>query len=216
VTIAILLADQHRLWRQGLRALLEAEDGMEVVAEAGDGHLAVTLAQAKNPDVVLIEVDLPGLNGVEATARIHEACPSVKIVALSGLSDPGAVTAMLLSGASGFVLKHTGQADLMAAIRTAVGGRTYLSPLIAGVVVDDLLHRSPRGIKAPADLLTAREREVLQLLAEGHTSREIGRLLEISARTVDTHRRRIMKKLQLRTLAGLVKFAVREGLTSPD
>jgi len=189
---------------------------MEVVGEAGDGRLAVNLAQTCHPDVVLIEVDLPGLNGVEATARIREVCPGVKIVALSGQSDPGSVTSMLLNGASGFVVKHTGQEDLMTAIRSAMSGRTYLSSQIAGVVVDDLLNRSPRGVKAAAGLLTAREREVLQLLAEGHTSREIGRLLEISARTVDTHRRRIMKKLQLRTLAGLVKFAVREGLTSPD
>ncbi len=214
--IAILLVDQHLLWRQGLRALLEANDGMEVVGEAGDGRLAVTLAQACRPDVVLIEADLPGLNGVEATARIREACPEVKIVALSGQSDPGVVTAMLLNGAAGFVLKHTGQEDLITAIHSALNGRTYLSSQIAGVVVDDLLNRSPRGIKAAAGLLTAREREVLQLLAEGHTSREIGRLLDISARTVDTHRRRIMKKLQLRNLAGLVKFAVREGLTSTE
>lgn len=214
--IAILLVDQHLLCRQGLRALLEANEGMAVVGEAGDGRLAVNLAQACHPDVVLIEVDLPGLNGVEATARIREACPEVKVVALSGQADPGTVTAMLLSGASGYVLKHAGQEDLMSAIRSAVSGRTYLSSQIAGVVVDDLLNRSPRGIKAAASLLTPREREVLQLLAEGHTSREIGRRLEISARTVDTHRRRIMKKLQLRTLAGLVKFAVREGLTSPD
>ncbi|MBU0514822.1 MAG: response regulator transcription factor [Proteobacteria bacterium] len=214
--IAILLVDEHRLCRQGVRALLEAEEGMEVVGEAGDGRLAINLAQAKNPDVVLIEIGLPGLNGVEATARIREACPDVKVVALSGQSDPGAVTAMLLSGASGFVLKQAGREDLISAIHSAVNGQTYLSPQIAGVVVDDLLRRSPRGVRAAAGLLTAREREVLQLLAEGHTSREIGGLLDISSRTVDTHRRRIMKKLQIRNLAGLVKFAVREGLTSPD
>lgn len=213
---AILLVDQYQLCRQGLRALLESEEGLEVVGEVGDGRQAISQVQAKNPDVVLIEVGLPGLNGVEATARICQACPEVKVVALSAQSDPGAVTAMLLSGASGFVLKQAGRDELISAIRSAVNGQTYLSPQIAGVVVDDLLRRSQGGIKAPGGLLTAREKEVLQLLAEGHTSREIGQLLDISSRTVDTHRRRIMKKLQLRTLAALVKFAVREGLTSPD
>jgi two-component system response regulator NreC len=215
VAIKILLVDPFNLCRQGIRALLESDPGVEIVAETSDGHEAVHLAREHLPDLVLIEVGLPGLNGNEATAQIRHFCPQTKVLCLTSQSDPRVVLDMIHYGAIGFVLKQACHDDLKTAIRAARDGKSFFSSHVAGVVVDDHRGNFINEFDLAAPDLSSREREVLQLLAEGHTSREIGAILSISPRTVDTHRRRIMKKLQIRHLAGLVKYALREGLTEP-
>jgi DNA-binding NarL/FixJ family response regulator len=207
------MVDGHQLCRRGIKNLLEGFPGIEIVAEAADGREAVRLAREHRPSLVLIEVSLPGLNGNEATAQIRKNCPETKVLVLTGQSDPRVVLDMLHHGAAGFVLKQASPEDLMTAIKAASDGKSFFSSHIAGVVVDEGRGNFMSEMGLAGHQLSSREREVLQLLAEGHTSREIGTILSISPRTVDTHRRRIMKKLQIRTLAGLVKYAIREGLT---
>lgn len=214
MSIKIILADDHQITRQGLRSLLEKNDDMEVIAEADNGRIAVDLANAKKPDVVIMDVSMPDLNGVEASRQIIQQNPDIKIIALSMHSDTLFVSEMLKSGACGYLLKDCAFEELEQAIRTVIEGKAYLSPAISGVVVEDYLHRLGRSEVSTSGILTDREREVLQLLAEGQSTKQIALKLHISAKTVETHRRQIMNKLDMHTVAELTKYAIRKGLTT--
>ena len=214
MSIKILLADDHRITRQGLRSLLEKESDMEVVAEAQEGRAAVHLVRELSPDVVIMDVTMPDLNGMEATRQIVAELPSVKVIALSMHSDNLFVSEMLKSGASGYLPKDCAFEELARAIRAVVDGKTYLSPAVSGVVVDDYLHHLARTESPSSEVLTDREREVLQLIAEGKSTKQIALKLHISVKTVETHRRQIMSKLNIHTVAELTKYAIRKGLTS--
>jgi len=215
MSIRILLADDHRIMRQGLRALIEAEAGMEVVAEADNGRVAVHLAEELKPDIVVMDVAMPDLNGIEATGRIVKG-GGVKVIGLSVHADRQFVTRMLEAGASGYLLKDCAFEELATAIRTVTANKTYLSPQVAGVVVSSYLRSARTGPASHAEALTAREREVLQLIAEGKTTKELARRLSVSVKTAETHRRNIMAKLKVHSIAQLTKYALREGLTSLD
>jgi DNA-binding NarL/FixJ family response regulator len=212
----ILLADDHKIMLEGLRSLLAGQSGMEVVAEAENGRAAVRVAEEKRPDVVIMDINMPDLNGVEATRRIVTALPEVKVIALSMYSDRRFVAGMLEAGASGFLLKACAFEELANAVRAVVNNQVYLSSGVTGVVVEDYVKRLPTTGSDSASVLTEREREVLQLLAEGWSAKEIAFHLNVSVKTVHTHRQRIMDKLHLHSIAELTKYAIREGLTSSD
>jgi len=214
MSIRIVLADDHQITRQGLRSLLEEQQDMEVISEAEDGRTAVRLARKLAPDVIIMDVSMPDLNGVEATRQIVGESGTTRVIALSMHSDALFVTEMLKSGASGYLLKDCAFEELAQAIRTVISGKTYLSPSISGVVVDDYLHRLSKADFSDSDVLSDREREVLQLLAEGNSTKRIALKLHISTKTVETHRRQIMNKLDIYTIAELTKYAIRKGLTS--
>jgi len=214
MSIRILLADDHKITRQGLRSLLEKQADLQVVAEAEQGRAAVSLVKELVPDVVIMDVSMPDLNGVEATRQIVAECPRAKVIALSMHSDSLYVTEMLKSGAAGYLLKDCAFDELARAIRTVVAGKTYLSPSISGVVVDDYLQRLSKADFTNSEVLTGREREVLQLLAEGKSTKQIALKLHISAKTVETHRRQMMDKLDIHSVAELTKYAIRKGFTS--
>lgn len=219
MSIRILIADDHKIMLDGLKALIEAQQDMKVVGQALNGREAVKLAHKEKPDMVIIDVAMPDLNGLEAMRQILSENPKTKVIALSMHSDRRYVTGMLSAGASGYILKHCAFEELAHAINTVLSNQVYLSPAIAEIVVKELSQpRSPRSRKQPASLssLTSREREVLQLIAEGHSAREIAQRLHLSVKTVETHRRQIMEKLGIRSVAELTKFAIREGLTSLD
>ena len=216
MSIRILLADDHKITRQGLRSLLEQQDDMEVAAEAENGRTAVALVDELLPDVVIMDVTMPDLNGVEATRQIVAKYPDVKVIALSMHSDTLFVTEMLRSGASGYLLKDCAFEEMTRAIRAVMNDKTYLSPSISAVVVEDYLHRLSKADFSASGILTDREREVLQLMAEGKPTKQIALKLHISIKTVETHRRQIMNKLDIHTVAELTKYAVRKGLTSLD
>ncbi len=200
----VLLADDHRMMRDGLRAVLE-RDGIEVVGEAANGREAVAQARALAPDVVVMDVTMPELNGVDATRRITHVLPRTKVLALSMSADQRYVTAMLESGASGYLLKNAASDELLRALEAVMRGETFVSPSIAGP-----------NARAADKALSPRERQVLQLLAEGKSSKEIAMALEIALPTVETHRRQLTAKLNLRTIAELTKYAIREGITSVE
>ncbi len=216
MSIKVLLADDHKITREGLRSLLEKHGDMEVIGQAEQGREAVRLAGELSPDVVIMDVSMPDLNGIEATRQIISKSANVKVIALSMHSDSMFVSEMLKSGASGYLLKDCAFEELAKAIETVMDGKTYLSPEISSVVVDDYLHHLSKNEVAEAEVLTDREREVLQLLAEGQSTKQIALKLHISAKTVETHRRQIMNKLDMHTVAELTKYAVRKGLTSLD
>jgi DNA-binding NarL/FixJ family response regulator len=209
----VLLVDDHKIIRDGLRAILEKQPEIDVVGEAADGHEAIECAQQAGPDVIVMDVSMRGLNGIDATARIVSERPGIKVIGLSMNSDRRYVLAMLSAGAGGYILKDAASQELIHALRTVAAGHTYLSPEITGIVVDTAVHASRPAEAAPASALSTREREVLQLLAEGRTSKDIAAQLHIAVTTVDTHRRQIMAKLKIRTIAELTKYAIREGLT---
>ncbi len=216
MSIRILLADDHKITREGLRSLISKQSDMEVVAEAENGRDAVGLAKELRPDVIIMDVSMPDLNGIEATKQILSESENVKVVALSMHSDNLFVSEMLKSGASGYMLKDCAFEELDRAIREVVRGNTYLSPMISGVVVEDYLRKLNKSDSGESSILSNREREVLQLLAEGQSTKQIGLKLFISAKTVETHRRQIMNKLDMYTVAELTKYAIRKGLTSLD
>jgi two-component system NarL family response regulator len=213
--IRVMLADDHKILREALRGVLAKEDDIEVVAEAGDGFEAMRLAREHAPDVLVMDIGMPGMGGIDATRRLAAECPGTRILALSTFMDRSMVLQMLEAGASGYVVKSAGSEELLRGIRSVARNNTYLSPEIAAAVVD-----SVRGKKLPAatpgrkDLLGRREREVLALLAEGKTSSEIADTLHIATSTVEVHRRNIMRKLGLHSVAELTKYAIRSGLTS--
>ena len=227
----VLLADDHRIVREGLRSLLEAQDDMHVVGEADNGRMALEMAAEHEPDVVVMDVAMPQLNGIEATRRLMNDQPDTKVVALSMHSDRRYVAEALKAGATAYLLKDGAFDELVTAIRAVIADKVYLSPRVAGVVVDDYVRRLPGDRGADGDAsgrgagsghdpanafqkLTAREREVLQLMAEGYATKEIATRLHVSVKTVETHRRQLMEKLQLYSVAEVTKYAIREGLTS--
>ena len=214
MSIRILLADDHKIVRDGLRTLLEQQSDMEVVGEAEDGRTTVQRVREQSPDVVIMDIAMPDLNGIEATRQILTEAPGVKVIALSMLSNRQFVVNMLKAGACGYMLKDCAFEELALAIRTVVANHPYLSPQITGIVIEDYMSRLPDTEALSAPVLTDREREVLQLLAEGHTAKEIASQLHVSVKTVETHRQQIMHKLNIHTVAELTKYALREGLTS--
>ncbi|MHC4460284.1 MAG: response regulator [Planctomycetota bacterium] len=214
MSIKILLAENHKIVREGLRLLIEKQSDMEVVAEAEEGRTAVRLVRKLLPDVVVMDVSMPDLNGMEATRQITREFGDIKVVALSMHDDALFVTEMLKSGALGYLLKDGAFAELALAIRTVVAGKTYLSPSISSVVVDDYLHRLSKADFSVSEVLTSREREVLQLLSEGKSTKQIALKLHISVKTVETHRRQIMNKLDIHNVAELTKYAIRKGITT--
>ena len=211
----ILIADDHKIFREGLRTLLSNQRGVKVVGEADNGRSTVSMAAELRPDVVIMDVAMPELNGIDATRQISSLCEATKVLALSMHADSRFVTRMLTAGAHGYLLKDCAFEELTLAIQTVLSDDVYLSPGVAGVVVRAMQSRTTElGTKAPE--LTPREREVLQLVAEGRTTREIAARLHVSVKTIETHRKQIMDKLELRSVAELTKYAVREGLTSLD
>jgi len=216
VSIRLLLVDDHELMRQGLRAILESEPGVEVVGEAANGREAVTLARTLLPDVVVMDVAMKEMNGIEATRQIRAARRDVKVIALLSHSDSRYVTAILEAGACAYVLKANAYDELRRALEAARQGRSYLCPDVTESVVGASLRGRTRAADPAGAALSSREREVLQLLAEGLTSPQIGKRLFVATTTVDTHRRNLMRKLDIHSVADLTKFAIREGLTTVE
>lgn len=210
--VSVLIADDHKLLRAGLKALLERQD-ITVVGEAGDGRSAVLMARELRPAVVIMDVSMPHMNGIDATTRVLEAVPDTRVLALSMHADRRFVMQILDAGASGYLLKDSAVEELGLAVRTLAGGQVYLSPGIARAVVETFLNRSPGAQPTKSTTLSTREREVLQLIAEGRPTAEIAAALNVSVKTVESHRKNIMDKLALRSVAELTKFAIREGLT---
>lgn len=214
MTIRIILADDHKLIRDGLHALLEREKGLEVVATAENGRVAVQLTRKLSPDVVVMDVSMPEMNGIEASRQILNEMPETKIVALSMHSDRRFVEGMLRAGVASYVLKDSPIEEFSYAIRAVVENKAYFSQEIAQTVVKGYISKLDASEEGVAPLLTPREREVLQLIAEGKKTKEVAALLTVSVKTIETHRRQIMEKLNLRSIAQLTKFAIREGLTT--
>ena len=213
----VLLADDHTLVRAGIRALLETLPDVEIVAEASDGREAVDLVLATKPDVALLDISMPSLNGLEVAARVAAVSPRTRLVILSMHGDPGHVAQALRAGVCGYLLKDAAVDELPVLLRAVSRGETYLSPSISRAVVDGFLQRSTLSPAAPADDgLTPRQREILQLVAEGKSSKEVAHLLDISLKTVESHRAQISDRLGIRDLAGLVRYAVRTGLVNAD
>jgi DNA-binding NarL/FixJ family response regulator len=213
--IRVLIADDHALVRAGIRALLQSIAGFEVVGEAADGRDALSLIKAQHPDLVLMDTSMPGLNGVEAAARVTKDFPKVRVLMLSAHADEEYVRQALRAGAAGYLLKDAGTAELELAIRAVARGETYLSPSVSKHVIADYLRRAGTEFGS-LELLTARQREVLQLIAEGYTTKEIARTLHISDKTVETHRMQLMDRLDIHDVAGLVRYAIRVGLVKSD
>ena len=210
----ILLVDDHRIVREGLRTLLGQQPDLEVVGEAADGREAVEKASLLRPDVVVMDIAMPELNGVEATRLVLSGLPATRVVALSMYADRRFVAEILRAGALGYVLKDGAFEELALAIRTTMEGKTYLSPSIAGLVVEELVRRTPAPGSPSLALLTPRERQVLKLLADGMRPREIGQELSISAKTVEVHKQNLMNKLEIHSAAELTRFAIREGVAT--
>jgi two-component system, NarL family, response regulator NreC len=205
----ILLADDHAVVRQGFRMILAAHPNFEIVAEAANGREAVEMAEQLQPDVVVMDVTMPELNGIEATRRMAQVSPRARVLALSMHKDSVYVREILRAGARGYLLKDALDRDLVAAVEAIARGEAYLSPAIADAVLNDYR----KHVTDPLDLLSSREREVLQMIAEGKTNKEIASILNLSVYTVDAHRGRIMEKLNLHSTPELVRFAIRNGLT---
>jgi len=215
--VRLVLADDHAIMREGLKTLLAKEDDFEVVGEADNGSKIVDLARKAGAHVVVMDVAMPDLNGIEATRKLLKASPNIKVVALSGHANREFVREMLKAGASGYVLKSKAYEELARAVREVVKGKVFLSPEIARGVVDEYVGASSSASAHPAfAVLTDREREALQLIAEGKSTKETADALSVSVKTIETHRSNIMKKLNLHSVAELTKYAIREGLTSVD
>lgn len=213
----LVLADDHAMMREGLKALIDSRDDMQIVGEADNGRDTVSLAQKKGAHLVVMDVGMPDLNGIEATRQLKQQRPNIKVVALSGHANKQFVREMLQAGAFGYVLKHRATEELLHAISEVMAGNKYLSPDVARGVVDDYIELSSSISDNPAFIiLTDREREVLQQIAEGVSTKEIADVLGVSIKTVETHRRNIMEKLDLHSIAELTKYAIREGVTSVD
>ncbi len=210
----VLIADDHKIVREGLKALIDKQEAMQVVAEADNGLEAVRLARKLRPDVVIMDLGMPQMNGIEATRELTAHEPGIKVIALSMHSDKRFVLQMIKAGASGYLLKDSAFEELISAIKTVVSNQSYLSPKITDVVIKDYIQTLSRGDVSAFSVLTAREREVLQLLAEGRSTKEIAASLSVSVKTIETHRQQIMDKLDIHSVAELTKYAIREGLTS--
>ncbi len=210
--VRVLLVESKVIVRQGLRLLLEQESGIEVIDEAGDGRMAVKLALAHLPDIVVMEMGLPGLNGMEATRQIRAKKPNVNVVVLSDQTDMRFVARMFQMGALAYVLKDESDRELIQAIREVQAGRRYIGPKLVNPFVGDYVQNTLNGVELSC--LTAREREVLQLVSEGKSNKQIAALFGVSTKTIDSHRQHLMKKLGRHSVAELTKYAIIEGLTS--
>ena len=214
--ITLILADDHAIVRHGLSKLIQQEKDMEVIAQAQDGHSTVELTRELSPDMVIMDIGMPDLNGIEATRQIIRDFPQVKVIGLSMHSGQKFVSEMLRAGASGYLLKDCALEELTTAIKTVADGKIYLSPGITDIVVENYVRHSEDTEASAFSLLSQREREVLQLMAEGKTTKQIARQLYISPKTVEGHRLRLMSKLKMDSVAQLTKYAIQEGLTSPE
>lgn len=213
MTIRVLIADDHGVVAEGLKHLVEAQSDMQVIGLVGDGREAVRVAREAQPDIVLMDLSMPELNGADATRAIQEREPKCRVIVLSMYSDREYVRRALTAGASGYVVKRSAAKELVDAIRAVYAGQRYLSPRVADVIIDAYAGNERDD---PLSRLSAREREVLQLLAEGHTGAQIAERLSLSQKTVETYRARLVEKLGIRDLAGLVRFAIQRGLVSLD
>ena len=213
--VRILLADDHQIMIEGLCALLRKHPEMETVGQAADGRTAVRMVAELSPDVVIMDIGMPNLNGIEATRQMVAKHPNTKVMALSTHSDGTTVAKMLKAGASGYMLKASAFTELIEGIKAMVDNRTYLCSRIANVIFSDYVNMITNPKWDSGDGLTGREREVLQLVAEGQTTKEIATVLHVNVKTIDSHREHIMSKLNVHNIAGLTKHAIREGLTSP-
>jgi len=210
MTIGLLLADDHAIVRHGLRALLEKE-GFQVCAEADDGQKAVQLASEKNPDIAVLDISMPLLNGLDATRELKKNGQNIKVILLTRHDEAQYVTEALRAGVNGYVLKNQAATDLVEAIKQVARGGVYLSPNISRAVMEAYLSKSG----PEADPLTPRERQVLQMVGEGKSTKDVARLLGISTKTAESHRTRLMRKLDIHETAGLVRYAIRRGLVQP-
>ncbi len=214
MSLRIVLADDHKIMREGLRTLLEKQDDFEIIAEAGDGRTTVKLVDEHNPALVVMDTVMPDLNGIEATRQIIAKNPKIKIIALSMHSDKQFVMQMLKAGASGYILKDCAFKELVYAIQSVVNGYIYLSPKINTMLLKERVFEPTAANFSAFASLSNREREVLQMIAEGKSTKEIATALFVSVKTIDTHCQQIMNKLNIHSIAGLTKYAIREGLTS--
>ncbi|HUE24527.1 MAG TPA: response regulator transcription factor [Bryobacteraceae bacterium] len=211
--VRILLADDHTVMRNGLRLLLERQPHLQVVGEAADGRQAVAISESANPDVVIMDIGMPNLNGIEATRQIVNRNPRTAIAILSMHSDESYVIRALKAGARAYLLKDSAEADLLAAVRALTEGKSFFSPAISKILVEDYMRQlESRGAEDTYELLTNREREILQLLAEGRTNKEVANMLNLSLYTVETHRTHILQKLNLHSVPELILYAVRKGI----
>ena len=218
--IRVLMADDHILVRAGFRALLENLEGIQVIAEGCDGQEALRLIKEHRPDVALLDIAMPGLNGLEVAARVRKSCPEVAVLFLSMHANEEYVAQALQAGAAGYLVKNAAPSELEVAIRTAACGETYLSPAVSTRVIAEYLHRvgdskDDRPTQT-IEALTSRQREILQLIAEGQTNKEIAKMLELSIKTVETHRMQLMDRLDIHDIPGLVRYAIRIGLVPLD
>jgi two-component system response regulator NreC len=214
--IKVLIADDHQIVRQGLRNLLEKEHDLKVVAEAEDGRSTVRLARETQPQLIIMDVAMPDLNGIEAARQIVSELPRVKVIALSMYADRRFVVNMLKAGAAGYLLKDCAFEELNRAIRAVLAHKTYLSPGVSDILVKDYMTGGPAQETSVFSVLTPREREVLQLMSEGKSTNQIADSLHVSVKTIETHRQQVMHKLNMHSVAELTKYAIREGLTSLD
>jgi len=212
--VNVLLVDDHRLMRAGVRALLKELPGVEVVGECGDGQEALAMVESLDPDVALLDITLPGMNGLEVAARVTKERPRTRVVMLSMHAEGVYVRQALQAGAKGYLVKGADVPELELALRSVMRGDTYLSPAVSREVVGDYLRLESPGSAGPLGVLTPRQREVLQAIAEGRSTKDIAAALELSVKTVEFHRSEIMNRLAIRDVAGLVRFAIRHGLVS--
>ncbi|HTX39940.1 MAG TPA: response regulator transcription factor [Bryobacteraceae bacterium] len=211
----MLLADDHTLMRAGLRMVVDAQPDLTVIGEANDGREAVAMARELKPDIVVMDIGMPSLNGIEAARQIRAGLPETQIVMLSMHSDEGYILRALKAGAKAYLLKDSAEADLARAVRAAAAGKSFFSPAVGKVLLEDYMRKLERtGAEDSYELLSPREREILQLVAEGKSSKEVAHLLNLSTYTVETHRARIMQKLNLRGIPELILYAVRKGFIS--
>jgi DNA-binding NarL/FixJ family response regulator len=211
----VLLADDHKMIRAGLRLVLEQQADVMVAGEADDGREAVSLAADLKPDVVVMDVGMPNLNGIEAALQIRQERPETAVVMLSMHSDEGYILRALRAGATGYILKDSAEADLVGAVRAVAEGKSFFSPKVSRILLEDYMRKLRKtGAEDSYDLLSAREREILQLVAEGKSSKEVANLLNLSVYTVETHRGNIMQKLNLRGIPELILYAVRKGIVA--
>jgi DNA-binding NarL/FixJ family response regulator len=213
--IRVLIADDHTLVRAGIRALLQGLEGVEVVAEAGDGREALTLVETHRPDILLTDIAMPHLTGLELAARVAQELAQTRVIMLSMHASEEYASRALQAGAAGYLLKDSGLAELEIAVRAVARGETYLSPAVSKHVIADYLRRTG-GLPTELDRLTPRQREVLRLIAEGETTKAIARKLGVSAKTAETHRAQLMERLEIHDVAGLVRYAIRVGLVQAD